>query len=249
MKRKFKAIIKAIFLLNIISGPHNVYGQETNDFYSESSEDISSSFEMIESNVSENVFEETSNLDETNLRMDFKDYMPFAKFVNYQYQGDGSLFETQDIIMEYMPDSQGIFQVAAFTGNSATAFVYQIRETGLFELAVFENYNIVEDLRYSDSAMDGVESLLLPNNVSEGQSFQSGYNKENRRTITEVIDNFSFGGYTFQNVIKIHEVQQNNQFYYYLAPEYGLILMERLDEHNNPQRIIQLLSTQGNVIE
>lgn len=200
---------------------------------------------------------ETSSLNEESANrmqvgheaLNFKDYLPYAKFINYQYQGDGSIFTVQDIIMEYAPDSQGVFQVASFTGDSATAYIYQITDSGLYELACFENYSIVEDLRYSEEAIDGLSSLIIPSKLSPGISYRSGYNKEKLREVIEIIPAFAFGGYSFQNVVKVQEGNNPPYYYYYLAPEYGLILVEQAEDPNLPYQIIQLISTQGNIMQ
>lgn len=250
MKTYIKKLMVCLCLISISwSGllGRKVQAQE----WSEETE-ISQTTESINSETSQT--EEITNQEAStssptaSINLDFRRYMPFAKFVNYQYQGDGSVFEVQDIIMEYMPDNQGIFQITAFTGETATAYVYQIRQNGLYELACFENYNVVEDLRYSPEATDGAESLILPSNLSVGSSYQSGYNNENKRTVSDIFSQFSFGGYTFENVIKVIELQSSGQYNYYFAPDYGLILVERVT-NNNAQQIIQLISTQGNVIE
>ena len=250
MKTIVKYLLVGLCLLTLFSLSSTrtvVHGQDWSQ-ETESSESLDSSVEESDLTTEDSKDETTTASTNTAISLDFRRYMPFAKFVNYQYQGDGSVFEVQDIIMEYMPDNQGTFQITAFTEDSATAYVYQIRDNGLFELACFENYNVVEDLRYSPEATDGAESLILPSNLAVGTSYQSGYNNENKRTVSDLFNQFSFGGYTFENVIKVVEAQGSGQFNYYFAPDYGLILVERVN-NNNAQQIIQLISTQGNVIE
>lgn len=247
-KRSLKITCLSIvtLIMGLVMAP-NAFGQDT--YTGDYSEDIYT--EIIEE--TEIIIDSTTEIppmpSTTGVTLDASLYMPYAKFVNYQYQGDGSVFSTQDIIMEYTPDSQGIFQIASFTGKSATAYIYQITSAGLYELAMFEDYNIVEDLRYSPDAMDEQKSLVLPSKLTTGASYQSGYNNEKKRTVIEVYESFSFGGYTFQNVVKIQEGDQVPFYYYYLAPEFGLILVERVNEQDITDKIIQLISTQGNVLE
>lgn len=183
----------------------------------------------------------------TAMTVNFKAYIPYGRYINYQYQGDGSAFTQQDIIMEYAPDSQGVFQVTSFTGDSVIAYVYQIRDTGLYELACIENYNVVEDLRYSTVAQDGQESLIIPSNLTVGNVYQSGYNKENTRTIVDFYDALTLNGVTFNNVFKILEenADASQSYYYYLAQDYGIILVEKVDTNGVPYGIIQFVQADG----
>lgn len=179
----------------------------------------------------------------------FSEFVPYAQFLNYQYQGDGNEFASQDIIMEYTPDANGIFQVAAFTDAKAVAYVYQIRNTGLYELAFYDNYYNVQDLRYSELANDGNESLILSSDLNVGSSFYSGYQNEKVRTVVDVIDYYVSGNTPYENVVIISESKNVNgqsvQMNYYFAPFYGIVSVEQNYSDGSVGRILELIGTQG----
>lgn len=181
--------------------------------------------------------------------LSFEEFVPYANYTNYQYQGDQTYFDAQDIILEYAPDNNGVFQVTSFSGQSAIAYVYQIRESGLYELASFSDYYVVEDLRYSADAMDNVDSLILPSNLSVGSSFASGYNNEKSRTVSGLINSYFIGEQEFSNVLKLQEIAQEDVgqviYDYYYAPVVGLIVIDRTGPDGSTQRVLQLLSAQG----
>lgn len=179
----------------------------------------------------------------------FDQILPYAQFVNYQYGGDGTLFDVQDIIMEYSPDGNGIFQVVSYTGNNTIAYIYQIRDSGLYELAYFNDYYVVEDLRYSADALDGIDSLVLPSNLTIGLTFTTGYNNESVRKVAEIIDYYTVGNVSFDQVLRIEESKHDDEgpatYNYYYAPNYGIIVIERIAADGSSRRIMQLVSTQG----
>src|SRR5699024_3888118 len=115
--------------------------------------------------------------------------------------------------------------------SEAIAYVYQIRDTGFYEPASFNDYYVVEDLRYSPEASDNDESLILPSNLTIGSSFSSGYNNEKRRMISELISSYDVGGQTFNDVLRIEEQAQEDSgpvtYNYYYAPTVGIIVIER----------------------
>lgn len=192
----------------------------------------------------------TENLPQTQtLLLPFEQFIPYVQFLNYQYQGDGTSFITQDIIMEYTPDSNGVFQVAAFTENKAIAYIYQIRADGLYELAFFDHYDVVQDLRYSELALDGNDSLVLSSNLNVGSTFYSGYQNESRRTVVDIIDYYSAGTMSYENVIVIAEdaVTNSDGSYqqYYVAPNYGIVAIERVYPDKSTVKVIELTDTQG----
>lgn len=191
----------------------------------------------------------SSELIENDKTVAFSEFVPYAQFLNYQYQGDGTEFSSQDIIMEYTPDSNGIFQVAAFTESKAVAYVYQIRSSGLYELAFYDNYYNVQDLRYSELASDGNESLILSSNLNVGSSFYSGYQNETVRTVVDVIDYYVSGNTPYENVVIVSENKtiegQNVQLNYYFAPYYGIVSVEQTYNDGGVARILELISTQG----
>lgn len=193
--------------------------------------------------------DENIELSENNKTVTFSEFVPYAQFLNYQYQGDGAEFASQDIIMEYTPDANGIFQVAAFTESKAVAYVYQIRSSGLYELAFYDNYYNVQDLRYSELANDGNESLILSSDLSVGSSFYSGYQNEKIRTVIDVIDYYVSGNTPYENVVIISESNNVNghnvQLNYYFAPYYGIVSVEQTYSDGGVARILELVGTQG----
>ncbi len=179
----------------------------------------------------------------------FNTVLPYAKFLNYQYIGDGIEFTTKDIIMEYAPDNNGVFQVAEFTENKAVAFIYQVRSNGLYELAFFDDYNVVQDMRYTLAATDGSESLILPADLKAGNVFQSGYQKEKVRTIIGTADLVQIGEESYSNVLIMEEIStingQERKLNYYLAPDYGIILVEEVHLDGTRSNLMYLNSVQG----
>ncbi len=240
--RKFITFVLSIMFLSISSG-QVIQAQENNINDSQQDESLDSS-EDQETNESLN--DESASQE---ISISFEEFVPYANFTNYQYQGDQVYFDAQDIIMEYSPDSNGIFQVTSFSGQEAIAYVYQIRDTGFYELASFNDYYVVEDLRYSPEASDNDESLILPSNLTIGSSFSSGYNNEKRRMISELISSYDVGGQTFNDVLRIEEQAQEDSgpvtYNYYYAPTVGIIVIERTASDGTTQRVLQLISAQG----
>lgn len=228
--------------------PVTVSGQDTSQ-EDESTTQVTTESEMNEETSNQTQTEESSQ--DMSISVDHKDYTPYGKFVNYQYQGDGSFFQVQDIIMEYPPNSDGLFQITSFAGDQAIAHVYQIGDEGVYELAYFENYTTVEDMRYSPDALNPKKSLIIPKDPKIGKTYQTGYNQENKRTIVDILEQFELGGITFSNVLKIHEEDSLEQqdYHYYYAPDYGLILIQHVQQDGSERNIVQLISTQGDVIE
>lgn len=179
----------------------------------------------------------------------FDSFIPYSQFVKYQYLGNGSNFSIKDIIMEYTPDANGVFQVTEFTGDQAKAFIYQKRETGLYELAFFDQYHDVEDLRYSTDATDGVDSLILPANLSVGYTYQSGYNNEAIRTIIDMYSIVTIGNISYEDVFLIEEQStsngQNMKKQFYFAPQYGIIQVDQIHSDGSTSPLMQLSHTEG----
>ncbi|UUX33943.1 hypothetical protein [Fundicoccus culcitae] len=179
----------------------------------------------------------------------FDAFIPYAQFVKYQYLGNGSNFTVRDIIMEYTSDANGIFQVTEFTGDQAKAFIYQKRESGLYELAYFDEYNDVQDLRYSSDATDGVDSLIIPSNLSVGYSYQSGYHKELTRTIINNFPIVTIGDISYENVYLIEENSNPNgqgiTKHFYFAPQYGIIQVDEIHGDGSSSALMQLSHTEG----
>lgn len=244
MKVSFKFIFSVflIFSLSIIGGTQ-VLASSDSDLVDEFIEEFNNE-DSLNSNQEEATVEE-SPLNPSYFEL----ILPYAQFINYQYSGDGSLFDIQDIIMEYGPDSNGIFQIVSYTGNDTTAYIYQIRDSGLYELAYFNDYYVVEDLRYSADALDGIDSLILPSNLTIGLTFTTGYNNESVRTVAEIVDYYSIGDVSFNDVLRIEERKEEADgpatYNYYYAPNYGIIVIERIGADGSNRRVMQLLSTQG----
>lgn len=239
--RKLLIVLFSLILFNVynlvtVQAESNINNPSESEFIEESDD-------FLADNDNQN------NIGQIGQSVPFRDYVPYANFINYQYQGDQTYFDVRDMIMEYAPDSNGTFQVTAFSGQETIAYIYQIRESGLYELASFNDYYVVEDLRYSQDATDGVESLVLPANLTVGTTFRSGYNNELQYSVAELIDSYPLGGQSFSNVVRItQEVQDESgqvTYNYYYAPIYGLLVIERTDASGVTQRVLQLVSTQG----
>ncbi|MFK8242288.1 MULTISPECIES: hypothetical protein [unclassified Facklamia] len=165
----------------------------------------------------------------------FSDYIPYKKFNNYQYIGFGTGFENQYTILEYSPDQNGVFQIVMLVNGVAKAYVYQQRSNGLYELACVDSYGDVEDLRYSTQVAGNGESLILPNNLSIGYQYYSGYNNEYVRTIRDILPTYEKNNKSYQEVVMIEETgyADGSHMNYYLAPTYGIICIERVDADGN----------------
>ena len=235
----------SLMILTTLSSGNTIFAQET---ISEESEITTVETELLP--YDETIEESTEVINQPEISVDYLSYIPYITFVNYQYQGDGSIFNLQDIIMEYTPDNDGIFQIAAFYGNNATAYVYQMSENGLYELAKFDDYNMVEDLRYTEVAKDASKSLVFPKNVKVGEKFQSGYANEIQREVVDLLPTYTLGGMTFNQVLVIREDNSSTgeSLIYYYAPDYGLILIER-ETAEGQVKVVQLISTQGSITE
>lgn len=214
----------------------------------EGSVDIASS----ESEIPNDEIESNEEI-EPNNQVLFKQMVPYMQFVNYHYLGNGSNFSTKDIIMEYTPDGNGIFQVAEFVGDQARAFIYQTRDSGLYELAFFENYHEVQDLRYSADASDGVDSLILPSNIEVGLTYQSGYQNEITSVIKDIYPLVTIGSNSYENVLLIEEYSnlngENITKHIYVAPMYGVIQVEQIQSDGTLIPLMQLSRTEGYIGE
>ena len=176
-------------------------------------------------------------------------YTPYGQYVSYQYQINGSQPMIQDVIREYQPDSNGIFQVAMFTveNNSAICQVYQIRDQGIYLLASYDNYYDVEDLRNAPTTLSQTPVLVLPSNIQEGMSYASSADGTKIRTVVETSMNYEINDVTYQDVVKIEEEDLTHSDYvtnYYYAPAYGLIVVERVNQAGESQILLQIMSAQ-----
>ncbi|WP_124059411.1 hypothetical protein [Vaginisenegalia massiliensis] len=218
----------------------------------ESVSEMSESFTSEEdplSEDSETSEESTSMMDETPIQ-DFSAYAPYIHYINYRYQTNNQKAETMEVIMEYTPDNNGIFQIAVFANKQVSAHVLQIRSTGLYELATFDQYSDVKDLRYSPEASDADESLIMPSDLTVGKSFKMGGKENGRRKILAPVSELTIGNHqTFSDVICIQEEktvagQVQTQNYYYAAGV-GLIYVEQVDSQGHSNPVLQITSTQG----
>ncbi|MGX7108151.1 hypothetical protein [Facklamia miroungae] len=238
--------ILGLFFILLLNPSAEIYGQE------ETSQD-QVVIDQSEETTNEEVFETTeeSVMEEVIDASLFKEVIPYARYLNYQYVGDGSKFTSKDIIMEFMPDANGIFQVAEFTDTEAVAYVYQIRPEGLYELAYFENYTVVEDLRYSPDAQDETVSLVLPVDLSEGNIFKSGYQEEIKKKVIGTVDTVTIGQDIYNQVLIIEEMEKNDgdTIRSYYANEAGLVLIERIHPDGSTSPIIYLNSKQGSIMD
>lgn len=165
----------------------------------------------------------------------FSDYIPYSQFNNYQYSGFGMNYDNQYTILEYPPDENGRFQIVFLINGQAVACVYQQRSGGLFELARFEDYGEVQDLRYAPETDNGLESLVFSSNLSIGYQYYTGYNQELLRTVRGILPEYEKNGVVYREVIVIEETGTDDgaSTWYYLAPKYGIICIEKIDTAGN----------------
>ena len=240
-----------VIVLSCYAPVQTGFGQETLEEYIDSTideqltNDLSSEDQIVETTQAETTVE----VDPTHIEY-FKQIVPYTKFLNYQYVGMDSNFKLKDVIMEYMPDADGIFQVAEITDNQAVAFVYQIRPDGLYQLAVFDDYSQVEDLRYSEDASDEFISMILPVNLEIGSNFTSGYQQEIKKEITGVVDYVTIGEDIYREVLIIEEADDNqaDTLRTYFAKEAGLVLVERVRPNGETTTVYFLNSKQGSLL-
>lgn len=161
----------------------------------------------------------------------FSDYIPYIQFNNYLYEGNGLNFHNQYTILEYSPDENGIFQIVMLIDDRAVACVYQLRNNGLYELARFDNYGVVEDLRYTEAAQDGEESLVFSSNMTLGHQYSSGFQNQYLRTIRAILPSYVAKGYEYREVVVIEETghEDGSSYMYYVAPKFGIITVDRID--------------------
>lgn len=172
-------------------------------------------------------------------------YLPYYHFIEYNYQGDQVNYPNYNMILEFNSDANGKFQIVAISDQSQTAIIYQLTDYGLYELARFENYMEVADLRYTPEASEGNGALIFPTNVSVGMTYQGGTNNASQFTISEILDLIEMNGVTYENVVVINEKRGEEQFDHYYAPDYGLIAVEQIYQDGTRTTVFQLSSTGG----
>lgn len=210
-----KIVIPLITLLALMTTNTSIYAQEGNK----------------QSNFNQN--QSVPSL--VNISGTFSSYIPYVQFNNYEYRGYGLVFDNQFTLLEFQPDAQGLYQIVAYINGEAVAFVYQLRNDGLYELARFDGYGDVVDLRNNEAVNDGSESLILSSDLSLGQQFSSGYHNEYTRTIRAILPTFHKNGNVYQEVVAIEETgyADGSAVWYYLAPTYGIICIEKVDANGN----------------
>ena len=168
---------------------------------------------------------------------------PYAHFIKYHYAGTESAPGSRDVIMEYAPDSNGLFQVTVWENQKATCYVYQVKSDGIYEVACFEAYNDVVDNRYTDLAKDEHMSLELPSELKVGHVYYSGYEKNVKNTVVAVNMAYTINQKRYENTVKVQRENEDGTVYYYFAPKVGLIAIE--DASGNPK--LMLTETYGNL--
>lgn len=172
-------------------------------------------------------------------------YLPYYHFIEYSYQGDQVNYSNYSMILEFSSDANGKFQIVAISDQSQTAIIYQLTDYGLYELARFENYMEVSDLRYTPEASEGKGALIFPTKVSQGMTYQGGENNASQYTVSEILDSIEMNGVTYESIVVINEKRGEEQFDHYYAPDYGLIAVEQINPDQTRSTVFQLLSTDG----
>lgn len=245
IKRIFISIISLLIMGIMIDSITPILAQET------SIEEVETSLSSEQDTLETRSEEELTTFEELRIQTTdteyFKAILPYIYFLNYQYVATGESTSNKDVIMEFMPDENGIFQVAEFTDSEATAYIYQVRQEGLYELAYFTNYLTVEDLRYSNDASDNIVSLVLPVNLEIGQQFKSGYQKEINKRVVDRVESVKIGEDVYRDVLVIEEESNGTHLplRQYYAKEVGLVLIEQIDSVAGSKPILYLNATQG----
>lgn len=226
---KISALLLMMSIIYGISATVGIYAQQSES----STEELNHQHEEI-TEVSESKQDDQNETIKTLqvISGTFSDYIPYVQFNNYQYSNFIPGENARYTILEYQPDNQGIYQVVMFNGSDTVAYVYQKRSDGLYELAYFENYYEVEDKRHYQEVYDGRESLILSSNLSLGYQFKSGYDGELTRVIEAILPHYQGNdGTIYEEVIVLKETgfSDGSTCYYYLAPYYGIICIEKMD--------------------
>lgn len=152
-------------------------------------------------------------------------YLPYVQCINYVYSGD---HYHRRVIIEFFPDEEQIFQVAITENGQTTAYVYQIRPTGLYELDHIENYTTSTDLR-QNAKSKGRESLEFATNLEVGSTYYSGYRHEIKNTVLEKGITYQINDTNYPNTVKVVREFPDGKQYYYFTEIYGLIAVEAVD--------------------
>lgn len=152
-------------------------------------------------------------------------YLPYAQCINYFYSGDQY---NRRVIIEFFPDQDQIFQVAITENGQTSAYVYQIRPTGLYELDRIADYTTSQDLRQVAKSK-GRESLEFASNLEVGATYYSGYRHEIKNTVLEKDIIYQIGDTAYPNTVKVAREFTDGTQYYYFTEIYGLIAVEAED--------------------
>lgn len=173
-------------------------------------------------------------------QVDGLEYAPYIER-NYYYESSNTGYNQQGVYdtgydfgqyryswLQYAPDENGVYQfVIDDSEEGTTTYVYQITADGIYEQAYFETDNQDHiDYRYHADAMNNLSSLILPANLYEGLSFQTGYRDEERYIVLAIHDDFTFGGENYQDVVELRHdsgLDSNWNRHIFLAPEVGLV--------------------------
>lgn len=245
-RRCIRLVMLAGWLFALVSTPHSINAVDLNS--GEVIDELEESTNELEQ-TDESILEENDRP----VTLDTQKYyaiLPFSQFMNYQYIGQGQAFINKNIILEYRPDDQGIFQVAEFTDQKAVAYIYQIRADGLYELACIDPYDQVQDLRYSPQASGASASLILPARLAVGSHFRSGYQNEKSLSFIKQVDQVAIGSTVYSNVVVLEETQDGMRpLRYYYADKVGLILVQELESDGQEVTLMYLNATQGELAE
>lgn len=222
------ALLLCVETINAQGSDNMVESDDVNILESEEvSNELEQSIETDESQILSESEESLNEKDESVISYAiFEQILPFVQYLSYTYNHLGA---NQDVIMEFYPDATGTFQVVVLSGNQAQAYVYQIKSSGLYELAVFDDYDEVKDLRQTIEATSGSESLIIPRNLTVGTQFLSGYNNEKTCEVEEIMASYMVGDTQYNDVVKIKSEGPNGTEYQYYASSYGLIKVEQGD--------------------
>lgn len=167
--------------------------------------------------------------------VDTRLYAPYAFYQHYDYPGEGHEFVPFTAELQYAADENGIYQVAVDNTGTRTVYVYQLTESGVYELAYFpENYSN-EDMRGHADVLDDVKSLVFPASLHVGDDIIRGYSQNTETfTVASIEANYSIGDVWYPNVLVLESANTEGYTYrLYYAPGVGLIKDEYID-HEMP---------------
>lgn len=157
-------------------------------------------------------------------------YAPNVFYQEYHFDGEGNEFAAQEVVLQYSPDDNGVYQFSVSNGGTTIVFVYQLTEAGVIELAYYPETYESTDLRYHDDATDDLTSLVLPANLTVGQTFYRGYHGDEAYHVIGILPTFELLGVTYYDVIVLEPVThpEGGEQRFYYAPQIGHIMDEWL---------------------